>query len=172
MPDKENLLQKSHRISQWKQGERFTYDHVMDLHSVPEVIFPLLCPILEYKWLKGWECTMVYSDSGIAENNCIFYKSPAPPLYEKLIFQVIDYQPPKAIEFLIFINNTGSIRFRISLKQDGENRTQASWNYTITGHSKEGNKQLKEYRENIIETQVGNIEKDLAYWLGHNKMRP
>jgi hypothetical protein len=38
----------------------------------PDLVFPLLCPVREYEWLDGWECEMIYSTSGIAEDSCIF----------------------------------------------------------------------------------------------------
>lgn len=38
----------------------------------PERIFPLLCPVLEYDWVPGWECELVYTESGVAESGAVF----------------------------------------------------------------------------------------------------
>lgn len=35
-------------------------------------IFPLLCPVREKEWLKGWDYNMIYSESGYAEKGCVF----------------------------------------------------------------------------------------------------
>jgi hypothetical protein len=35
-------------------------------------VFPLLCPVREYEWIEPWSCDMVFSESGLAENNAVF----------------------------------------------------------------------------------------------------
>lgn len=35
-------------------------------------VFPLLCPEREKEWLDGWDYKMVYSQSGLIEQDCIF----------------------------------------------------------------------------------------------------
>ncbi len=47
---------------------RFSFD----VDVPPRVVSPLLCPVRELEWLEGWSAGVVYSDSGLAENNCIF----------------------------------------------------------------------------------------------------
>ena len=39
-----------------------------DCHAV----FNAFCPEAEKKWVPGWESTMIYSQSGIAEKNAVF----------------------------------------------------------------------------------------------------
>ena len=38
-------------------------------------VFPLLCPVREKEWLEGWDCTLVHSQSGLIEKNCVFTTS-------------------------------------------------------------------------------------------------
>ena len=154
----ESLLSKSHRLSKWKNGERFEFQYEMVLPSTADTIFPLLCPILEYDWLNGWKCTMIYSESGVAENNCIFYNSTGFPLYKRKTFQVIEYVPNSKIAFLIFINKVGSIRFSLSLNPLDEKNTIMKCYYIMSGYSKFGNRQLKNFKEKVIEKQVKNLE--------------
>ena len=40
--------------------------------GTPEQVFPLLCPVLEYDWLEHWDAEIVYTESGVAELDCIF----------------------------------------------------------------------------------------------------
>jgi hypothetical protein len=167
----ESLMQKSHRLARWKQGERYRFHYEMVLPALPGEVFPLLCPILEYDWLNGWNCTMIFSESGVAEDNCIFYNSTGFPLYKKKIFQVIDYRQGEHIEFLIFINRIGSIRFSLGLKEMEGNRTLMLCNYLLTGHTRMGNKQFKRFREKQIEKDVKKLEADLIYWLRNKRLR-
>lgn len=39
-----------------------------NLHDV----FACFCPVAERQWAPGWQCVMVYSQSGVAEKNCVF----------------------------------------------------------------------------------------------------
>lgn len=168
----EILLEKSHKLSEWKQGERYEYQYSMKLESSPERIFPLLCPILEYEWLNNWKCTMVYSESGVAENDCIFYKSTGFPFYKRITFHTISYRPAEEIEFLLYIQKVGTIRMKLQLEPETNNITVMNCNYLLTGHSRFGNRQLRKYREKKIEKEVKSLEADLRYWLKNNSLRP
>ena len=37
--------------------------------ATPERVFPLLCPVLEYRWIPTWQCELLHSDSGVAEED-------------------------------------------------------------------------------------------------------
>jgi hypothetical protein len=43
-------------------------------------VFPLACPYEEYKWIDGWDCDIIYSDSGKIEDGCIFTEERSVPL--------------------------------------------------------------------------------------------
>ena len=42
------------------------------LVAPPEDVFPLLCPVREVEWAHDWAPTVVYSHSGVAEQDCVF----------------------------------------------------------------------------------------------------
>jgi hypothetical protein len=46
--------------------------HVQRIEAAPERVFPLLCPVREREWLDGWECELLHSRSGLAEEGCVF----------------------------------------------------------------------------------------------------
>ena len=35
-------------------------------------MFPLLCPVREVDWIDGWDPVAVWSESGVAEPDCVF----------------------------------------------------------------------------------------------------
>lgn len=49
-------------------------DHGVDftVPAPPERVFPLLCPTLDYKWIPTWQCDLLHSESGVAEEDCVF----------------------------------------------------------------------------------------------------
>lgn len=42
------------------------------LSASPQRVFEQLCPTREYDWIDGWSCQLVHSDSGYAEQDCVF----------------------------------------------------------------------------------------------------
>jgi len=48
--------------------------YTQSIAAPPERVFPLLCPVLECEWLDGWRdgLQMIHSDSGVAEDGCVF----------------------------------------------------------------------------------------------------
>lgn len=54
--------------------QRIVKKGTIQLKADTKTVFPLLCPVKELDWIAGWEdiCTLVYTDSGIAEVACVF----------------------------------------------------------------------------------------------------
>ncbi len=60
-----------------KQNEyalRIVRKGTLALKANAKTVFPLLCPVKEADWIAGWEdiCTLFYTDSGVAEEACVF----------------------------------------------------------------------------------------------------
>jgi hypothetical protein len=51
---------------------RNKFSHTICFLTPKETVFKIFCPVVEREWVSDWDCNMVYSDSGIAEKNCIF----------------------------------------------------------------------------------------------------
>jgi hypothetical protein len=101
----------------------------------PEVVFPLLCPVREYEWLDGWECEMVYTQSGVADRGCIFKRcfGDVPETWHVNV-----YEPPQRIEYLVFAPDTLITRLTIELTGTGRGRTQLRWRRLFTSFSPAG----------------------------------
>ena len=54
------------------QPHRVTRTYTQRLTAVPARVFPLLCPVLEADWIEGWDPVSVWSESGVAEPDCVF----------------------------------------------------------------------------------------------------
>jgi hypothetical protein len=53
---------------------RVVRSYTQHIAAPPARVFPLLCPVRENEWLDGWAdgCEMIHSDSGVAEEGCVF----------------------------------------------------------------------------------------------------
>ena len=126
----------------WRQGRRHVTDWTSELNAPPEAVFPLLCPVREYEWLEGWACEMIYSESGVAEANCIFetkFKG------ESATWTVSRYEPPKRIEFVVVTPQIQVCRLNISL-EPCEKGTRLRWVRIFTGLSERGNEAIDSWK--------------------------
>jgi hypothetical protein len=115
---------------------RIIRSYIMNIDGTPNDVFPLLCPVREYDWIQPWQCEIVYTDSGIAELDCVF-KTNFPDDGPEDTWVVSRYEPDKYIEF-VRINSLRSIRYSIELNQQDNGSTQAKWEQVITGLNSEG----------------------------------
>ena len=145
----------------------------MKIPSTPDIIFPLLCPEKEYLWLNDWKCTMVYSETGFAEGDAIFYQNSGFPFFKRLNWYVIEYSPNSKIGFLIVINKIGTIKFTIDIQAIDDNSSELTWTFLVTSHGKFGSKVFKkEFELERFNNDKSNREKDLIFWIQNNKKRP
>jgi hypothetical protein len=140
----------------------------MHLNGPPEEIFPLLCPVREYEWIESWKCDVVFSESGVAELDCVFRTHFADDGAEDT-WVVCRYEPPVLIEF-VRINPIRSLRFSISLEKDGDGTTKASWTQTFTGLSPEGNELIKRITDESYREKMSMRERQINHFLSTGEM--
>jgi hypothetical protein len=51
---------------------RVTRTYKQRLNGSVSKVFPLLCPVREAEWIDGWSPVMVLTQSGVAEQDCVF----------------------------------------------------------------------------------------------------
>ena len=126
----------------WRQGKRYVTEWVSELDARPEEVFPLLCPVREYEWLEGWACEMVYSESGVAEENCIFRTHFSG---QSATWTVSRYEPPKRIEFVVVTPEVQVCRLNVWLERKDKG-TRLRWNRIFTGLSERGNEKIDSWK--------------------------
>lgn len=104
-----------------------------------EEIFPLLCPVREGDWVKNWTCDMIYSESGAAEEKCVFRTTGANP-YHTGLWTFTEYKKNRSIAFVRLEKNIISHN-RIDLSENGD-RTAATWRVISTALNENGNSEL------------------------------
>ena len=137
------------------------------IKSTPEKFFPLLCPKREYEWIDGWECNIIFPESGLAELGCIFETEFPGELKETWV--VDRYEKNKLIQFIRF-SSIKVIRFTISLTDNNNGTTTAKWEQTITSLNEEGNLYIDKFSDAGFEKIVKVREEMLNYFLKTGEM--
>jgi len=149
-------------------SKRTIKNYVQNLNAAPDKIFPLLCPIMEYKWIQPWKCEMIFSQSGYAEDNCVF-RTDFPDDIEPENWIVSQYEKDKTIQFIRF-NNSIVIRYNITLVDNGDSTTDAVIEQIITGLNEKGNKYIDSYKDELYIEEVSTLERMLNHYLNTGKM--
>ena len=147
---------------------RFTYRQ--DHNAPASKVFPLLCPTKEYDWIKTWKCNLIYSQSGYAEENCVFTTNfPEDGGQETWI--VINYQPNDSIQF-IRVNDLRVIRYNITLKDNADGTSSSEWEQVITGLNEEGNRFVGGLSQEKYAEEKKKLETMLNHYLQTGKAFP
>lgn len=111
------------------------------LKATPEQIFPLLCPTREADWIPGWHPDLIYTNSGYAEENCVF-RTEKNHLMSGGTWIFTDYKPNEYIKFVKVESNI--IRHcKIDLVQNSDGTTKVTFKTISTALTLKGNKIIK-----------------------------
>lgn len=148
---------------------RIVKEFRFEVQADPEEVFPLLCPTREYDWIEGWSSELVYSESGFAENNCIFRGifGSAPPQ----IYVVSRYEPEAGrIEFVIPVPDSHVEKMDIVVQGAGNGTCTVRWTRTFTGLTEAGNRLIAERAEGPLEDRMAYLGKALNHYCTTGEM--
>lgn len=150
-------------------AKRIVRQRTMQLPDVPNRVFPLLCPVMERQWLQGWDCTMVYSESRVAEKNCVFTTDF--PGDGHVVWVVTRHDPENhVVEFAQTAPGSRVVKLEIQLHQLDGNQTRAHWSYTYTALTEAGNEYLNHVTEDVYNKKMTKVEESLVYFLKSGEM--
>lgn len=136
----------------------------------PQQVFPLLCPVREYEWIAPWRCRVLYSESGVAENNCIF-ETDFPHNGGRETWFVSHYEKDRGIEFVRFTADEKIIKLDVGLRGMPEGGTRLHWRKIYTGLSPAGNQVITAMADNF-EPEANGIAQMLNHYLKTGRMLP
>lgn len=148
-------------------ARRHTVIYDQTLNSTPGKIFPLLCPNREYEWIETWKCDIVFSNSGFAELDCVFNTDF--PGDVKETWMVDKYERDKNIQFIRF-SDIRVMRYSISLTDNKNGSTSATWELTITSLNSAGNQYLENFSDPEFKNKIKNLERMLNHYLTTGEM--
>ena len=130
--------------------------------AAPEQVFPLLCPILEYKWIAHWRCELLHSVSGVAEADCVFRTASAHG--GPMTWVVSRYEPSARIEFTCFVADTYVFRLGIALAAEGA-ATCLEWSRRWLSVSPAGDAWIAGWSEAEHEKSMDFLHRALTHYL-------
>ncbi len=137
-----------------------------NFETTPETIFPLLCPAREADWIPGWKTELIFTESGYAEDKCVFRTDKSNSAGEGL-WTFTGFKLNEYIEFVRFQRDV--LRHcKIHLARNEDGTTTASWKIISTALSEKGNKLLDNI--SIKERKRQPIFELIDYYLRNGEM--
>jgi len=148
------------------KATRLTKVYEMSVPASCDQVFPLLCPTREYDWLPYWECNLIHSVSGLAEEGCVFETNF--PGRGCMTWVVTKYDPPKHIQYTIFKPGSHIWNLGIALTPLDAHCSRLTWDHTFTGLAETGNRYLTEYTDEGQSLALG-TDRKMPYPLSTNR---
>ena len=125
------------------------------------LVFPLLCPVRERDWLPGWQADVVYSQSGLVEDGCIF-RSGNPKLGTGL-YVTSRHEPAAGIvEFVVFYPGICVMKLDIVATVASPQSTHLRWRRSYTTLGPEGRAFIDGLTEEVFSQQMEGLKRSLA----------
>jgi hypothetical protein len=150
------------------QGARVSRSYSMTVGADAQTVFPLLCPVREYDWIEEWSCSMVYSESGVAEVGCVFLTELPGRGVETWI--VSRHEAPRVIEFCRTAAASRTCHLSVGLEDHGDGTTTLVWTYTHTAIDEAGKRWVEGYSAEQYQAEMEAVETRLQHYLREGEM--
>lgn len=132
-------------------------------------VFPLLCPVREYDWIPYWECDLIFSESGVAEDNCIFRTELRG--YGEEIWTVSRYEPERCvIEFVVVSPASHVEKLDLHVEETGARSCAVHWTRTLTALNDEGNEAVEQQTGEVFDQRMTLIGEMLVHFVATGEM--
>jgi hypothetical protein len=121
---------------------RVTHRYTQTLVAPVIEVFPLLCPVREAEWLPGFKARMIYSDSGLAEPNCVFTTSRAGEPDTVWTITVHDRESGR-VEFLRVTPGLVATHIVVQLRNQSDTQSTAEITYVHTALAPAGEEHIE-----------------------------
>ena len=150
-------------------AKRVSHEYTQINDAPPEKVFPLLCPVREANWVPGWEYNLIYSESGVAEDGCVF--STPNDNGTETVWMVTRYDPAAyTIAYAWVEPGMVATQLRISLAPAPGGKTYAHIRYVYTGLSPAGNSTLERYTPDWFGEKMQSWEAAINHYLRTGKL--
>lgn len=146
---------------------RIRHAYSQTIIAAPEVVFPLLCPVEEERWVPEWNPEYILSFSGVAELDCIFETVGDPT---NSVWVVSSYEPERFYVEMYKItpeHTVGKLQIQLSLINKDETKADISYEYTSLGSA--GDDFLKGFTEEYYIDFMKKWEQALNHFLKTGK---
>lgn len=149
---------------------RATRTYTQQLIAEPTLVFPLLCPVLECKWIEGWDPLLVVSSTGFAEPDCVFTTTTESG--DEAIWYISRHEPATGfVEMIKITPHITACKLSIQLRAVAGG-CEADITYSHTSLGPRGNEFVDAFTEDFYHQFMQDWESRINYYLRHGTAQP
>ena len=147
----------------------------LNIKAPVEKVFPLCCPVEEYRWIPEWKFVHIHCPNNKVELGTVFAEISSAPFLQgnfkgKTIWIAVLHDPEKfKLHFKLYNKNSRSL-YKIELKDDGMGGTIGTLDFTYTAMNKKGNKLVDRSLEEKIRIMLSIIHSMLKHYCETGEM--
>ena len=159
--DLRNMVKKPYRVR---------HSYTQSITAPPDEVFPLLCPLRELDWAPGWQPDWVISNSGVAEQGCVF-QTPGHDGSAAAVWVITEHDPGAGhVEMIKIIPEHTVMKLEISLEADGQGGTRSTVTYGHTAIGPAGERFVDECTEQWYEQFMQGWEAAMNHYLATGEL--
>ena len=114
------------------------------INAPVDQVFPLACPYEEHKWIDGWDCDIIYSQSGKVEDGCIFTEERSVPMLHDAeggatTWYAVLYEPDDFRLHFVLLTDISIIKYKSEMKAATDDATLIKLDLVLTARNQRGN---------------------------------
>lgn len=151
--------------------QRVERSFTQTIEAAPEKVFELICPVREREWLDGWDCEIIFSRSGLAEQDAVFRS--VDPDGGEVLWLISRHDRENFFVELLRISPASRLgKVRVQLAPCGAEQTAATITYQFTALSEAGNQFVANFTEEHYHAFMGWWEKSMNHYLKTGRRLP
>ena len=151
-------------------AKRVTRTYRQEINGSPSEVFPLLCPVRERHWLHGWDCNMVYSESGYAEDGGVFTTKGADGEADTIWLITRRDETNHVIQFARITPDSRAVKLDIAVSERGAGCSYVDIRYQFTALNEAGNRFTDAYSEERFLRVMRLWERSMNHYLATGDM--
>ena len=149
----------------------------VSINAPVEEIFPLPCPIEEYRWIPGWKSVLQHCPNEKVELGTIFDEIFTAPFLMGnakgiTTWTAVEYDPENYNIHYKLVNENSSSYYKIEFEDDGKGGTVGKLDLAYTATTKKGNRMIEKGLEEKIEIMLTMLHTWLAYYAENKELIP
>lgn len=146
------------------EARRVSRSRVLHIAARCELVFPLLCPVREAEYLSDWKADILYSESGVAEEGCVFRTQR--PNMAPSIWTITKHDAGAGrIEFVVVTPESHVTFLHLDLVDTTEGMTDVTFTYTHRAIGDAGCSFIADFTAERFRDQMNGLEESLNAYL-------
>jgi hypothetical protein len=142
-----------------------------------DLVFPLACPVEEYKWIPGWKCDLVHCPNERVEHGTVFDEYSSAPFlvgkaWAKTTWTAVLHEPNRHRVHYAIKNVASESLYKIEFSDDGSGGTLARLNFRYSASGPLGRKVIRSRGEAKIELMLQILSTMLRHYCESGELVP